>query len=288
MSFTDHDDATSGTAAAILAGIDIAGPQPIGDSVRFFTQLVPGFAKVETIDLDQLEEKLAPHPRRKTGTVHVQDALSFIGYLGKHGLPQSEVFADVARMALVGVINAHEESTLDEALENKAGHGDHRVQFELIYTDAWKAWTERDKKPMNQQQFAEFIEDHANDVIDPDAATMLEIAQSLIATTGVDFKSAHRLSDGQVKFQYEETTQARAGHSGDIEIPGSFAIAISPFEGCPPVELVARFRYRTGSGGLTLFYALRNPGDVAREAFEAYVDTVAESIPQPLFRGRPA
>ena len=276
------------TAAAVVAGIEIAGPQPLGNSDRFLTQIVPAGAKVETFDLEELEEKLAPHPRRKVGTVHVQDAESFIGYLAKHGLPESEVFADLARMALVGVVNAHQEAVYDEAQPNKAGHGDHRVALELVNTDAWNAWTGNDKKAMTQQAFAEFIEDRANDVVDPDAATMLEIAQSLIATTGVDFKSAHRLSDGQVKFQYEETTTARAGQQGDIEIPGSFAIAISPFEGSPPVELVARFRYRVSSGGLALFYALRNPQDVAREAFEAYVDTVEESIKQPVFKGRPA
>lgn len=279
----------SDTSAAVVAGIEIAGPRPLGDDQdRFFTQVVPAGAKVETFDLEALEEPLAAHPRRKSGIVHVQDAASFVGYLEKHGLPESEVYADLARIGLVGVINAHQEAVYDEGEPNKAGHGDHRVALELVPTDAWKAWTGSDKTPMRQQEFAEFIEDRANDVIDPDAATMLEIAQSLIATTGVDFKSAHRLTDGQVKFQYEETTNARAGHTGDIEIPATFAISIAPFEGCPPVELVARFRYRTGANGLTLFYALRNPQDVAREAFEAYVDTVEECVRQPVFKGRPA
>ncbi len=281
-------DTSTSTAAAVIAGIEIAGPMPIGDNDRFFTQLIPAGAKVKTFDLEDLEQKLAPHPRRKTGTVHVQDATSFIGYLAKHGLPESEVYADLARMGLVGVLNAHQEAVYDEAAPNLAGHGDHRVVLELVTTDAWKAWVGNDKQKMNQQQFAEFIEDRANDVVDPDAATMLEIAQSLIATTGTDFKSAHRLTDGQVKFKYEETTQARAGEAGDIEIPGQFTVAVAPFEGSPPVELIARFRYRLSSAGLAVFYALRNPQDVAREAFEAYVDTVEDSILQPLFKGRPA
>ncbi|NUO57275.1 MAG: DUF2303 family protein [Hamadaea sp.] len=290
-SFHAHgaDETTSGVAAAVVAGIELAGPQPLADidGERFFTQIVPAGAKLETFDLEELEEKLAPTPRRKKGTVHVQDADSFIAYLEKHGLPQSEVYADLARMSLVGVINAHQEAVYDEARESGAGHGDHRVQLELVQTDAWKAWVGKDKTAMRQQEFAEFLEDRANDVTDPDAATMLEIAQSLFATTGVDFKSAHRLSDGQVAFRYEETTNARAGHTGELEIPSRFAIAIAPFEGCPPVELIARFRYRTGPQGLTLFYALLNPADVAREAFEAYVDTVDESVKQPVFKGRP-
>lgn len=273
------------TAAAVAAGLEIAGAKPVGESGRFFTQVVPDGATISTFDLEELEEKLAPHPRRKKGTVHVQDAESFIAYIEKHGIADTEVYADLSRMALVGVINAHEESDVDG--EGTAGHRDHRVQLELLQTDAWKAWLAHDRKVLAQQQFAEHLEDRADDVVDPDAATMLEIAQSLIATTGVDFKSATRLADGQVQFRYEENTAARAGHAGDLEIPQTFALEVSPFEGCPPVSLVARFRYRIGSNGLQLFYVLNNPADVARDAFIAYVDTVAESITQPLFKGRP-
>lgn len=285
---TDTDvNAGGNTAAAIAAGLEIAGAQPIGDSHRFYTQVVPAGARVDTFDLEELEDKLALHPRRKKGTVHVQDAESFIAYIDKHGAPESEVYADLSRMALVGVLNAHEESSLDPNDTPLAGHRDHRVQLELLPTDAWKAWLAHDRKILSQQQFAEHLEDRADDVVQPDAATMLEIAQSLIATNGVDFKSASRLSDGQVQFRYEETTTARAGQTGELDIPQTFALEVSPFEGCPPVQLIARFRYRISAAGLQLFYVLNNPADVAREAFIAYVDTVDDAISQPLFKGRP-
>lgn len=282
------DEVDTNTAAAVIAGLEIAGTEPIGDSARFHTLTVPAGARHEVFDLEALEEPLAAHPRRKKGTVHVQDAASFVGYLAKHGLAESEVFADLDKLKLVGVINAHEGTNVPvDERGPLAGHGDHRVCLELIHTDAWKAWTEHDKKPLQQLAFAEFIEDRANDVIDPDAATMLEIAQTLLATQGVDFQSANRLTDGQVQFRYEETTTARAGEAGELEIPQRFAISVAPFVGSAPVELVARFRYRIGPGGLTLFYALLNPTDVIQAAFESYADEVDREIVQPLFKGRP-
>lgn len=292
--FSPDDYGDNETAAAVIAGYAMKPkPEalPDGES-RFHLVVRPDGQAPHVIDTDALEldftkkyEKDAAHPIRKKGTVYVQDATSFIEYISKHGLPETEVFADLGGMKLVGVINAHAEAYDD--VEQAAGHGDHRVVLELVQTDAWKAWRGRDKRAQSQEEFAEHLEDRANDVISPDAATMLEIASSLIATTGVDFKSAVRLTDGQVQFRYEETAQARAGENGDLEIPQVFTIAVAPFEGSEPVELQARFRYRIASGNLSLFYALLNPDDIVRAAFVDYVALVAESISQPLFRGRP-
>jgi uncharacterized protein YfdQ (DUF2303 family) len=291
--YTLGDFGENEIAAAVLAGYAMK-PQPeaLDTDGRFYAVPRPDGQTPHIIDTDALEldftkkyEKDADHPIRKKGTVFVQDAGSFIAYIEKHGLPETEVFADLGGMRLVGVVNAHAESVDD--VEQAAGHGDHRVVLELVQTDAWKAWVGRDKKPQTQEQFAEHLEDRANDVIYPDAATMLEIASSLLATTGGDFKSAFRLSDGQVRFRYEETTQARAGENGELEIPQTFTIAVAPFEGVDPVELQARFRYRLTAGNLSLFYALLNPNDIIRAAFVDYVDTVAEAITQPLFKGRP-
>lgn len=283
----DGDQATTETAAAVVAGIEIAGPQPLGDSNRFLTQLVPAGAQVHTFDLEELEDKLAAHPRRKSGTVHVHDALSFIDYIAKHRLPSTEVYADGARRSLVGVINAHQESTPEEALENAAGHGDHKVLLELMPTDAWKLWTGLDKTWMEQKSFAEHLEDNAADIVTPDAATMLEIAESFQVSSAYDFKQSERLHSGVVQFKYEETQGARAGHTGDLDVPLSFVLVLAPFVGADPVEVTARFRYRIRNGSLSLSYALLNTSEIARQAFLDHVEAVSDAITPPVFQGRP-
>lgn len=272
--------------AAIDAGQALAGPVAVADGLQ--TVVVPAGGRVVEIDTNAHLDQYAARPRRKTGRVHVQDAASFVGYLAKHGLEASEVWADPARRGLIGVINAHAiaEDHLDEGL---AGHGDHRVVLELIHSPEWIAWTQHDKKWMSQQEFAEHLEDNAADITVPDAATMLEIAQSFHASTGGEFKSATRLHSGEVALQYVENVGAKAGEKGELEIPTEFVVTVAPYAGQPDsCNLVARFRYRIRQGSLSLSYALVRPDDHARAVFTSIVDAVRSTVSQPVFTGRPA
>lgn len=276
------------TDAAIQAGIELARPTPLSAAEgRFYTQVVPASAKVQVHDLNQLQQALAEHPHRKTGTVHVHDADSFVEYIEKHGLAATEVWADAARQGLVGVINAHAQTDAPDE-EGLAGHGDHRVLLELIPSEEWKTWTVHDKKWLNQADFAEHLEDNAVNVVDPDAAFMLEVAQSFQATRSADFKAGTRLDNGLVQIRFEETGTATAGQSGDLEIPTAFTVLLAPFVGSAPVEVTARFRYRINGGNLFLSYALLNPGDIARSVFGDIVDSVRSAIEPPVYLGRPA
>lgn len=286
--------AANETQAAIDAGVALAEPSTITDGL--VGVIIPAGGTFKEVDLKAFEDKHAAHPRRKVGTVHVQDADSFVAYLDKHGLHSSEVFADPARRGLVGIINAHAgttdapgSDTMTGRVEADAGHGDHRVLLELIATDAWTAWTKNDKQWMSQVQFAEHLEDNILDIVNPDAATMLEIAQSFHATTGVAFKSVQRLHSGEATLKYEETTTARAGQKGDLDIPTEFTLYVQPFTGQPTMaEITARFRYRIRDGVLSLSYALNQPDVVVRQVFDEIVETVREGITQPVFQGRPA
>lgn len=291
---TDKDYTEFGAtsvADAVLAGICIAEPEAIGGSDRFFTQVVPAGADLKVLDLNELEKPYLDRPRRKRGTVHVQDADSFIGYLAKHALSETEVWADPAKRALVGVINAHTEADHNAAqsdlVPGLAGHRDHRVVLDLVVTKPWATWTGLDKKWLDQPTFAEHIEDNLVDVIHPDAATMLEIAQSLQATTNSEFQRAERLHNGQVTFRHVETTTAAAGQQGEFEVPTEFSLGLAPFEGADLKEVVARFRYRIRNGSLALSYALVRPDDVIREAYLEHVNAVSDAIDRPIFQGRP-
>ncbi|HEX6518117.1 MAG TPA: DUF2303 family protein [Nocardioidaceae bacterium] len=285
------DSAATNTAAAVNAGLAAAGPRPL-DEKRFSTQVIPAGAQLKVIDQEELLEKFRARPRRKTGTVHVHTPDSFIDYLTKHALPETEVWADITRARLVAVINAHVgvagiESPDATDADELAGYGDHRVNLELITTDAWKAWTANNKRWLDQMTFAEHIEDNALDVVSPDSATMLEIAESFQATTKAQFKSGKRLHSGQVTLQYEEDQGARAGENGDIDIPKVFTLDLTPFEGGKTYSVDARFRYRISGPQLALSYHLVNPQDVLRQAFIDYVTAVQNEINAPVYSGRP-
>jgi hypothetical protein len=303
MTISEH---TNDISAAIEAGELLAAPDPMTETSRFYGVTTPSGATFKVIDLDAERLKLAPHPNRAQASVSVQDARSFLDYIDRHGVPETQIYADLARRNLVGVINDHEAACIEstqttsgdgttrdervQAESPQAGHRDHRVELELIQTPQWKTWTGQDKKWLDQPTFAEFLEDNAIDVVDTlgaDQATLLEVAQSLQGFSGGQWKSANRLDNGSVHFAYEESVQARAGQRGDLEIPQAFVIGIAPYVGADPVEITARFRYRIRQGQMALSYALLNVDKIAEDSFRAQVDAVRDTAYCPVYYGRP-
>lgn len=269
-----------------------ASPSTIDDSQRFHGVVVPDGGRFELVDLEKHLEQFRDRPRQKGGTYTAHDADSFVAYLGKHGLPETEVWADATASRLTAVINAHATDTfLDENgadavdADRGAGRGDHRLQYAVSHTAAWRAWTAKDGQLLDQHTFSELIEDRAVDIVRPAAADMLELAQTFQATIGVTFESSKLLSSGERQLEYKETVESRAGRRGQLEIPKDFDLALVPFEGAAAYKVTARFRYRITDGNLRVGYRLERPEDVLREAFLDVVKHVEDAIEAPVFRG---
>lgn len=263
--------------AVIDAAVRSAQPTIVADKIALVP--VPAGGHVEKIDL---RAELAPYderPARKRGTFAVHDADSFVAYLSKHALPNTEVWADATAAKVVGVVNAHSGG------KDVAGWGDHRVTFAAAETDAWRAWAARDGQLLSQSDFAELIEERSVDIIRPSAADMLELAQTFEATIGVRFESSKLLSSGERVLEYREQVDAKAGRAGKLEIPKDFELALIPFEGADRFKVTARFRYRITDGALRVGYRLDRPADVKREAFLSVVQSIGERIEQPVLRG---
>lgn len=275
--------AVSDTGEAIAAGMHLAEPHPINTAEgRFHAVLKPSGAEIHLFDTVELEQRLALHPLRAKGSYSVVDPGSFIAYMEKHAGPESEMWADPKACRIVGVINAHAGATL------LPGHGDHRVTLGLVTSHQWQVWTAQDGKWLERQAFAEFIEDNAIDVVTPDSATMVEVAEGFHASTSAEFKDAQRLTSGEVKFRYEETINAAAGHNGELEVPTEFTLAIPIFEGTDPIEVRAKFRYRLRTGNVTLGFKLERPYDLIRGAFQDAANVIDDSLPNPMFIGASA
>ena len=253
----------SENAAVIAVAQDAVRAQPLKHPGLFYD------AKTATIiDIrGQIREDDASFPVRKAGTYKVTDVPSFIGYIKKHALTQTEIWANVNAGTVRAVINAHMGTTGD-GIEDYAGREDHTATLQLATTDDWKEWTEHDGKLHPQLAFAEFIEDHLPNFQNPSAADMLELAQTFQATTKVDFESSQRVKSGETQIAYVENTTATAGKKGGLTIPDTFTIALQPFENGPAYKVEARFRYRITDGHLQLAYRLNRPKDVRKLAFD--------------------
>jgi uncharacterized protein YfdQ (DUF2303 family) len=222
-------------------------------------------------------------PERKKGTVTVRDVASFAHYFERHADADTEVFADLDDATFTAVLDAHKT--------DGARWQQHRLVLQLQQTLPWRTWLKMDRQMLTQQQFAEFLEDNCRDLA-PDgpvsAADLLEVAQSFQAKTSVRFSKGTRLATGQTQLTYVEDVTASAGQRGEIVIPSEFALAIVPYEDCPPALVPARFRYRLANGDLRLGYFLADPARIAREAVAQIGEKVAHECTVMVMQGRPA
>jgi uncharacterized protein YfdQ (DUF2303 family) len=267
---------SNNTAAAIAAGVTLAEPVEI-DATKVYDRVVPAGATHEIIDL----ERHLSAPRRAHGTVNPQTVDDLARYVTRHdSTDETTLWVDEDGHTVTAVLNDHPSAG--------TGWGDHRAVLALRTTPEWKRWAKLDGELVDQERFAEHIELGLPEIVEPDGATMLEIAQSIEGSKSADFKAGHRLQSGAVAIEYVETTTAKAGQKGELEIPARFQLAIAPFLGEEPAELWARFRYRIRGDKLVLGYLLERPELVVRETIDRIGDRLAGTFGQQrVFVGRP-
>jgi uncharacterized protein YfdQ (DUF2303 family) len=251
-------------------------PQPLEEGA-VYAVTVPDGGRVEILDRDL--DQYRAYPRRTTGRFTVRTPASLVAYLAKHGLEETELWADLDRRSVTAVINAH------RGADSVPGWGDHRATLQLVTTASWDAWAGNDGKLLDQVAFAEFIEQRLPDFQDPTGADVLELAQSFQAARSGKFESSKRLTSGETTLVWVENTAAAAGKSGEIAIPDVLSLGLQPFHNGPLYKVTARFRYRMYDGRLTLGYVLERPEDVLKVAFDEVVTAISDAGHDHIYEG---
>lgn len=229
--------------------------------------------RFQHVDITGLIEKAHPVPYRKRGTIALTSIESFNEFVKDQARAEgSYIYADPDARKLTAVFNDHEygERSTD------AGWRDYRAVYEAELSREFATWLTNNKKPMEQEVFAVFLEDNIADVVEPSGETLLAIALTLQAKTEVNFNSSKRLDNGQVQLTYTENIDARAG-AGAIEIPREFAIGCRLFKNGEGYKIRARLKYRLGGGHVKFWYELDRPENVIEDAFMAYVEMAKET-----------
>lgn len=231
--------------AAVEAGIKIGSQKVI--ELDENTKLIPVPAGYTL----EKHEKRADRPEATKQTVNLDTAQSFIDYFNR--------FADESSMIVCNIDAGEFKAYLDYHTPENAAWKDHSCVFLCKQTPEWRQWTMNDKHAFDQEKFAYFIEDHAEEIINPSPADMMEIALSLRAKKNINFNSGIRLHNGQVQLEYTETIKGEAGAKGQLEIPETIEIAVKLFDGGETYKMQARFRYRIKEGQLAMWYELIRP-----------------------------
>lgn len=238
--------------------------------------VIPEASKLEIPDLSAWRDA----PTRKTGVYKPATVKALIDYVKAHD-------AGDATTVWVHPTSGRVVAVLDDNSPQSPAWGQHRADLQLDHTPEWLYWTKMDGHQFGQEGFAEHIESGAGEIEEPDAATVLEIAQTFHATNKASFRSSTRLTSGQVQFQYDEEVKASAGAKGELTIPTAIMLLVAPFIGETEQKVVARLRYRINDGALRLSYHLERPHVVIRDALDAVQEELAGTFPH-VYVGEPA
>lgn len=264
------------TEAAVVADLAAQGLGVLAEEGRARIVIVPAGARADVVDLTPY----ALSPWRPKGTAYPKSVDAFTAYVRRHDKEITTIWVEPLDGRIVAVLNDHGPGQAEE-------FGDFRAELVLPVTPEWAHWTSRDGIRGSQVEFAEHLEEGIDEIRTPNGAVMLEVAQSMQARVTAEFRSAARLDNGAIAMQWVEDVQARAGQTGDLEIPAEMVLGIAPFYGEAPYEVTARIRYRIADGDLRIGYALDRPDAVVRDCLLHIAERITAAFPDKVFMGSP-
>lgn len=242
-------------------------------------------------------------PERVRGTARLSDVVSFIDHVKRFQRGASAVFVDPNRTqpTFTAVYDYH-PAHLGGDEQSAADWLQHRGVYAPALSDQWKAWNAGNGKAMGQADFAQFIEDHATDLIvpnldDPDLKTfaslvggrfaepsdLVQLSRGLQINVESVVKNAVTLATGEIAVQYEEVH--RDGGGQPIQVPNLFQICIPVFYAGANYKLPVRLRYRKAGPNLMWSYLLVRPEMAFDDAIVGIKAKVEEETVVDVFLG---
>ena len=294
MPEVEGGDLAAATLAVASLAQQAALPMELCEGVYAITDATGNTKIVETRGYQQKRERnwerdAAPTPPEIYAARNVRDVASFLLYLGRNtGDPEEstvEAFPAFGHGSLEAWADL-ERRSIEAFLDGLDGWARHSVTLGLTISREWQEWASIDGKLLEQQELAEFVEDHLTTIGHPDGALLLDVCQSLQATVGATFKAANRLQSGERALIWEEQIEATAGRKGDVKIPEELTLVLRPFDGSDPVAVRASFRFRLRQGDLRLGVKLLEADRILDDAFDQITREIANALPVPVYRGR--
>lgn len=238
-------------------------------------------------------------PERRRGTAKLTTLQSFCDHVSRFRDAHSALFADDNAKApkLVGVLDYHEATA-----SGSPRFGVHRALYDFPIADEWKVWTST--VPMAQAAFAEFIEDHIGDVLDPKSLgestwAFVEQLEIVLATPSalmglskglsvyVDSRATNKIDLGSGEGQLSFNEEHKDSQGAPLKVPRGFAVGIPVFTGGERYSLPIRLRYRVSAGKVTWELKPHRVELAFRHAVTEACDKAAGLTKLPLFYGAP-
>lgn len=226
------------------------------------------------------EEKLSKvGPINPAGTLTLLTPESFGKAIIDHRDSRTQVFADNEKSEIIAVFDCLENGGNFDGTHRSRGWGQLRAAISFTESRKLKEWR-RCLEWMTQVEFANFLEDHLEDVLTPSGQELLSIATDLEASSTGGFKGKVNLDNGSVRLSFSAETETT------VEVPRNLTLGIPLFEHGDRYKLGARLRFVI-SGGMVKFKLLfTNLQDAKDQEFERIVQEIEAKTSEPIYRGR--
>ena len=222
------------------------------------------------------EEKLSkPGPINPAGTLTLLTPQSFASAVINNRSELTKVFADSEN----GLIECVFDFLSNVSMGRDAGWGQLRAQIKFSESRKLKEW-KRTLEWMSQTDFANFLEDHLEDVLTPSGQDLLSIATDLEASSQGSFKGKVNLQNGSTKLCYQDDVETT------VEVPRLLTLGIPLFEHGDKYKLGARLRFVIAGGSVKFKLLFTNLQDAKDQEFERIVQEIEEKSTQSIYRGR--
>ncbi len=140
-----------------------------------------------------------------------------------------------------------------------------------------------DSELHDQEEFGNLLDDAGHLIRSHQAADLVELADSIRATSSGHFESRIQRSTGSQTIGWSENVEARAGTAGDLEVPKIVTFEVTRFEDFPPILIDCQVRLRVKAGQLKLGLFPRPYEHVLREQWLTVIDELATEIGRPIY-----
>ncbi|RVM08413.1 DUF2303 family protein [Sinorhizobium meliloti] len=297
------------------AALDIAAIHDLSDragsqiATLSLSTAIPGVPSTIPVFVDRksgavsnvadLFERYREHPRRKSGTAKVATLESLISLIDRHKTEHSAIFAETnwEKPSITAVFDYHEAKN-----GGLADNGKHRAHYEFPLSEEWKAWVKINGKPLEQVEFAEFIEDHIAELSAPDSFEaedfrgkfgfkvaypneLVALSRGLQVHAETRVKNNVVLQSGEGEITWDE--EHRDAQGNKLTVPGMFIVSIAPFFMGDPTRIPVRLRYRVSGGKVLWICQLYRPDVHITQQVMRDLERVAHETELPHFQGTP-
>lgn len=227
-------------------------------------------------------ERFSQFPSRTRKTVDLTTAKSFYNYVDRFKKKGSVAFVTPnldtvnANSTIATVVFDYDDPELPQ-------WGTHKANLKARPSLPYALLQQLHDKFYAQPDFAKMLKKLARFATAPDAATMLEIAQSLSLTSSGEFEHLEDDVSGSVKLNYSVAVSAKANSASQkkaLDVPEHFEFQMPVMEGGDPQTISCEFRYRVPASAeskLALGISIVDKEYIEKDALDAVALGIVET-----------